>query len=83
MENSNESKNLSYKIRQMIPDDVEREILPFNRDLNWTVGKFDYQNLMKIDPQGFLVAEDNKTGRKFISKFIFFNILLQKISLIL
>ncbi len=55
--------NKSFKVRQIRINDVEN-VINLSRVLKWQIGKYQYQVMMKVDPEGFFIAEDDETGNK-------------------
>jgi len=56
-----EAINKSFKVRQMRVDDVEN-VLNLEKTLDWQIGNYENQVMMKVDAEGFFVAQDNETG---------------------
>ncbi len=55
--------NKSFKVRHMRINDVEN-VLNLEKTLNWPIGKYENQVMMKVDAEGFFIAEDDETGNK-------------------
>ena len=45
-------------------------IIAFRKELNWKIGKHVLQLMMKIDPDGALVAEKLETGKNYFYRKI-------------
>jgi len=55
------SKMSGFIVRKMTLNDVS-EVLKLATEVGFKMGKFENQILLKCDPGGILVAEDNETG---------------------